>query len=128
MPDLSCSPAAQSPGTNPVPSHNPTHPLHSRARWLTAPLSPPPSAHEEHKTPDQIAKFKAQQESAYHCAPAIAAQLAQRKRAAQQALGAAPSDPSTLFLGSDAFEKAQDRGQTILGCTPLEEAAIRNHT
>lgn len=109
--------ARQSPKPQPTPSHDPT---------LTPPLFPL-TAHEEHKSADEIAKFKALQESAYHCAPVIAAQLATRKRAAQQALGIAENtEAASRFL--NAFEHAQDTGAPILGCSPLEEARIRNHT
>lgn len=50
-----------------------------------------------------------------------------RRLQAQQALGNAPTDASNMFLNG-AFETAQDGGKTILECSPLEEAGIRNHT
>lgn len=37
-------------------------------------------AHEEPSTPEAVAKYRHLQESAYHCAPQIAAYTAQRKR------------------------------------------------
>ncbi|KAL8286217.1 hypothetical protein RQP46_004705 [Phenoliferia psychrophenolica] len=84
------------------------------------------SAHDVPSTPEEIAHQLHLQESMYHCTPQIAKHLAERKRAAQVALGGRPStDASTMFLES-AFETSQDR--PTLECTSAQEAKIRNHT
>ncbi|GAA5986955.1 hypothetical protein JCM11641_002266 [Rhodosporidiobolus odoratus] len=86
-------------------------------------------AHDEVKTPEQIQALQSVEEKMYACAPKIAAYQAMRKRAAQQVLsGAAPTDAQDMFLDG-AFETAQDNGEQLLGCSPLEhEARMRNHS
>ncbi|ORY90108.1 Intradiol ring-cleavage dioxygenase [Leucosporidium creatinivorum] len=79
------------------------------------------------ETPQEVAEFKARQESIYHCAPKIKQYVAARKAAAQQALGgAAPTDASTMFI-EGAFDNDSADKKT-LECSPIEEAKIRNHT
>lgn len=47
---------------------------------LAAALAVGVQAHEDPSTPEAVASYRSLQESAYHCAPQIAAYTAQRKR------------------------------------------------
>lgn len=79
-------------------------------------------------TPAEVAAFKARQESIYHCAPKIKQYVAARKTAAQQALGASPTEASSMFIGEGAFDELQSGDKMSLECSKMEEMKIRNHT
>ncbi|PWY97858.1 aromatic compound dioxygenase [Testicularia cyperi] len=91
---------------------------------------------------DEVIKFLDQQHAAYHCAPAIAAMTAARKRSwAQKVLGGDSNDNKNLFidgyfeeLGIDGevaakgIKALEEKGKRIMACDPLVESKIRNST
>ncbi|GAA5907215.1 hypothetical protein JCM5296_004987 [Sporobolomyces johnsonii] len=81
------------------------------------------------KTAEQQAVFRSIEDKMFACAPQIAKYQAQRKRASQEYLaGGAPTTAQEMFLDG-AFETAQENGETLMACSPIEEEAkIRNHT
>lgn len=76
---------------------------------------------------EEVEAFQARQASAYHCAPAVAALTAQRKRNwAQKVLGGAPLAMKQYFV--DSGTEASEQGKQIMACDPVQETRIRNST
>lgn len=85
-----------------------------------------------HSTPEEVQAFRSLQASAYHCAPAVAAYTAERKRNwAQRVLGSVPLSMKQYFVDS-AFKNdhADDdaNGKQIIACKPIKVAKIKNST
>merc|ERR1711939_1017973 len=90
------------------------------------------------KTADELKEYQALQSSIYHCAPAVAAYTAERKKAWQQRmLGADALADKNLFLqgafedlGLDGSNNNADKqgAPTLLSCDTVEETQIKNHT
>lgn len=84
-------------------------------------------------TPEQIRVYADLQAAAYHCAPAVAAYTAERKRAFNQhVLGSTP-DVNKLTAGElfpDGGESAygEETNGKLLSCYETEELKIRNNT
>lgn len=83
-------------------------------------------------TPEEVQAFHARQASAYHCAPAVAAYTAQRKRNwAQKVLGGAPLSAKKYFVDGAYKENnidASDEEKQIMACDPVQDTKIRNST
>ncbi|CAO1625181.1 unnamed protein product [Parajaminaea phylloscopi] len=84
------------------------------------------------ETPEEVRAFHALQASAYHCAPAVAAYTAQRKRNwAQKVLGAAPLSMKQYFVEDGLKEnhvEAASSSKQIMACDPVSETKIKNST
>ncbi|KAF8915663.1 Intradiol ring-cleavage dioxygenase [Mucidula mucida] len=94
------------------------------------------TAHSKPTTPEEIDAQRALQVAAYHCAPAVAAYTAQRKRAwAQKALGGSETGPKLgIQTGLEGYEDlfkddtGADASSSLMECTPTAEAEIDNNT
>jgi len=85
-------------------------------------------AHSEPKTAEEIASYQALQAQAYHCAPAVAAYEAQRKRSwAHKMLGADALADKNLFL-EGAFDDNKKSTGPLLSCEQVVETKIKNNT
>lgn len=84
------------------------------------------------ETPEEVAAFHARQESAYHCAPQVAAYTAQRKRNwAQKVLGGAPLAAKKYFIDEGYKQNHVDSsadGKQLMACNPVTETKIKNST
>jgi len=91
------------------------------------------------ETPEEVQAYFDRQSSAYHCAPAVAAYTAQRKRSfAQKVLGGDSTAHKNLFVdgyfddmglsSSDKVDKAMQEGKRLMSCDPVMESRIRNQT
>ncbi|EPQ26311.1 uncharacterized protein PFL1_06246 [Pseudozyma flocculosa PF-1] len=104
-------------------------------------MLPTTSAHGP-ETREEVVKFLDQQATAYHCAPAVAAYTAARKRSwAQKVLGGAPIADQNRFIdgyfeakGLDGevvkkgIKELEEEGKRIMACDPVVESKIRNST
>ncbi|GAA5923558.1 intradiol ring-cleavage dioxygenase [Sporobolomyces koalae] len=100
------------------------------ALWLAASLISTSLAHSHvAKTPQEQAALQSVEEKMYACAPMIEKYQALRRQAAQEQLsGSAPSSAQQIFLDG-AFESAEEKGETLMSCAPIqEEATMRNHS
>ncbi|KAN0060688.1 hypothetical protein ACQY0O_007346 [Thecaphora frezii] len=107
----------------------------------TLALLPLASAHGP-ETRDEVIQFFDQQAAAYHCAPAVAAMTAERKRAWQQkVLSGSPLADKNRFIdgyftaqGLDgevtkrSIKELEDEGKRIMACDPVTASRIRNST
>lgn len=106
---------------------------------LAASAAPSALAHSP-KTPEELDAFAARQASAYHCAPAVAAMTAHRKRSfAQKVLGGDPTQHANLFVdgyfddlkatANEAMRKAAEiKGKQLMACEPVQETYMKNST
>jgi len=116
-------------------------PLTAVAAAASLALLPSVSAHGP-ETKDEVIKFLDQQHAAYHCAPAIAAMTAARKKSwAQKVLGGDSMENKNLFidgyfedLGIDGqvaakgIKALEEKGKRIMACEPVVDTSIRNST
>ncbi len=126
-----------------IPSNNMkfSTPIAAVAMAASLALLPSVSAHGP-KSQDDVVKFLDQQHAAYHCAPAIAAMTAARKKSwAQKVLGGDSVENKNLFidgyfedLGIDGkvaakgLKALEEKGKRIMACDPVVETSIRNST
>lgn len=88
------------------------------------------------ETREEVQRYYDLQASAYHCAPAVAAYTAQRKRNwAQKVLGGEPLAHKNLFVDGyfddmnlGAGGEAGEPGKRLMACDPVQETKIRNST
>jgi protocatechuate 3,4-dioxygenase beta subunit len=93
------------------------------------------------KTAAEVTEFLDRQQTAYHCAPQIAALEAGRKRSfAQRVLGGDPLSHQQLFSSgyfepsgieasiAEVSKLAEENGKTLMACEPVQETKIKNST
>ncbi|CAO1630444.1 unnamed protein product [Sympodiomycopsis kandeliae] len=81
------------------------------------------------ETAEEVQQFHSRQESAYHCAPQIAALTAERKRSwAQKVLGGAPLAAKKYFVDDGIKENKSDQNGQLMSCNPIVQTQIRNST
>lgn len=89
----------------------------------------PVHAHSEPKTPEDIAAYNALQAQAYHCAPAVAAYEAQRKKSwAHKMLGADALADKNLFLEGAFDDNERKSAGPLLSCEQVVDTKIKNNT
>ncbi|KDN35919.1 aromatic compound dioxygenase [Tilletiaria anomala UBC 951] len=96
------------------------------------------NAHGGPETKGELQEFMSRQESAYHCAPAVAAYTAARKRSwAQRVLGGDALAHKNLFVDGyfqeqmgieGRAESLEAVGKQLMECNPVQASKIRNST